>query len=57
MQPRSSPRPANALELVQPDQHVTGLGSVRRAEYAGEVQLIDDTGGAAVTNFEPPLEQ
>src|SRR5207245_2461066 len=45
----ASGRPLGAtdlIQLVQADQHVPRLGPVGGAENAGELELIDDTGGA-----------
>src|SRR5689334_11330894 len=47
----------DAIEVFQSDQHVAGLGAIRRSEYAGEVELIDDARRSAVADLEPALQQ
>ena len=49
-------RPANAIQVLHAHEHIT---RARRAlggcQYAGLFQLINDTCGASVSNFQPPL--
>src|SRR5690606_37136176 len=45
------------VQLVQPDRHVARLAAVGWPEDPGVVELVDDPGGAAIANPQPPLQQ
>jgi hypothetical protein len=45
------------IQLIESNQNVARLTAIRRTKYAGIMQLIDDTSGAAVPDAEPPLKQ
>src|SRR2546426_4849344 len=54
--PRSVSR-TNLIQLFQSHQHVPRLGPVGGPEDAGQLQLIDDPGGATVPDAHAPLQQ
>src|SRR6185503_5377288 len=45
------------VQLVQPNENLAGLGTVRRTENAGLVQLVDDAGGTTIPDPEFSLQE
>lgn len=46
----------DVIQLLQPDQNVPGFGAVRRAQDAGELELVDDPRRPPVANAHPTLQ-
>src|SRR5687767_9944355 len=55
--PQSRTRTADAIDVLQADEHVARLRPVGRPKYAGGVQLVDDPRGSSITHLETPLQQ
>ncbi len=39
------------------DEHLAGFAAIEAAHDAGGFQLVDQTGGAGIADFEPPLQE
>src|SRR6185437_5588862 len=52
-----SARTTDAVQRVEPDQHVARLRAIGRPEHAGRVQLVDDSRRTPVPDLEPALQQ
>jgi hypothetical protein len=45
------------VELIEPDQHIPRLASIRWTQNSSVVQLVDNPGSTTVADPEPPLQQ
>ena len=55
--PRLCPRPADAIEIVEPRENVAWLRPVGWAEDPRRMELINDPCRATVADFQAPLQQ
>src|SRR6185437_1447839 len=53
----SYPGPTDAVQILEPGEHVARLGSIGWTEDSRVVQLINDTRCASVSNLQPALQQ
>jgi len=47
--------PSDPVEILEPDQHIAGLGSIRRPEDPRQLELVDQSRGPPVPDLEPAL--
>src|SRR3954471_8501463 len=53
----SCARTADALEIVQSDEHVPGLRAIRRSEHTRGMELVDDARRSSIADLQAALQQ